>query len=544
MTDGDALYRAIVARPEDDTPRLVYADWLEENGHEEEAEFIRLECRLEASTPDLPEYTELTERCEELRLWLQTYAPKKLRLPKRSLGRLDLSIGSSWWELTSRGFPWMLNVSQIELRLGAKGVRRLATVIEKAFTILPTRFLVVDFPAIEDLAEFLKQPVVSSIGQLSVSTSEQAGDDAARLIAECRLLRNLRDLTLTFPVGEAGANALAWSEHLARLEWLGLDTFQLLPATIRILSAGSWFRRLRKVYLADHLSAEAFEELCRLSPFPELHTLNLLNNSFPVSSWHTFARSKSFPKLTTLNLAGTDMSSGQMEALANAKNINLGLLDLSSCSIGNEGVHALVTAKWIDSLHWLDLATNRLGPGAVKRIAKCRKLSNLKYLALYDNTISGTGLHAIAGSAFLHNLSTLLLGVTYAKHRNFNSDVCRNFLEKLDLPKLRRLSLSGLPIDARSVRVLTDKKFRNLTRLELANCKLTDEAMPDLLTSPTLQGLIELNLQGNSLKAGVIPLTDKRILPRLSTCRLFDNSIPGDLYNKIARRRPGVLRLM
>jgi uncharacterized protein (TIGR02996 family) len=43
MTDRDALYRAILAHPEDDTPRLVYADWLEENGRSEEAEIIRVE---------------------------------------------------------------------------------------------------------------------------------------------------------------------------------------------------------------------------------------------------------------------------------------------------------------------------------------------------------------------------------------------------------------------------------------------------------------------------------------------------------------------
>lgn len=30
-TDGDMLYRAILADPGNDTPRLVYADWLQEN---------------------------------------------------------------------------------------------------------------------------------------------------------------------------------------------------------------------------------------------------------------------------------------------------------------------------------------------------------------------------------------------------------------------------------------------------------------------------------------------------------------------------------
>ena len=41
MTDRDAILEAIFAAPEDDAPRLVYADWLDENGHPEQAEFVR-----------------------------------------------------------------------------------------------------------------------------------------------------------------------------------------------------------------------------------------------------------------------------------------------------------------------------------------------------------------------------------------------------------------------------------------------------------------------------------------------------------------------
>lgn len=42
--DGAALLAAIIANPDEDTPRLVYADWLQENGQEERAEFIRSQC--------------------------------------------------------------------------------------------------------------------------------------------------------------------------------------------------------------------------------------------------------------------------------------------------------------------------------------------------------------------------------------------------------------------------------------------------------------------------------------------------------------------
>jgi uncharacterized protein (TIGR02996 family) len=46
VTDGDALIRSILANPSDDAPRLVYADWLEEHGRAEYAEFIRVQVEL------------------------------------------------------------------------------------------------------------------------------------------------------------------------------------------------------------------------------------------------------------------------------------------------------------------------------------------------------------------------------------------------------------------------------------------------------------------------------------------------------------------
>jgi uncharacterized protein (TIGR02996 family) len=38
--------RAIIDRPDDDLPRLVYADWLDEHGEPERAEYIRVQCEL------------------------------------------------------------------------------------------------------------------------------------------------------------------------------------------------------------------------------------------------------------------------------------------------------------------------------------------------------------------------------------------------------------------------------------------------------------------------------------------------------------------
>jgi uncharacterized protein (TIGR02996 family) len=49
-SDEQALLAAIVAAPGDDTPRLVYADWLDENGHPYRAEGVRVGCELSRLT--------------------------------------------------------------------------------------------------------------------------------------------------------------------------------------------------------------------------------------------------------------------------------------------------------------------------------------------------------------------------------------------------------------------------------------------------------------------------------------------------------------
>src|SRR5262249_51734963 len=45
--EAEGFLQAILAAPEDDTPRLVYADWLEERG-DPRGEFIRIQCELAA----------------------------------------------------------------------------------------------------------------------------------------------------------------------------------------------------------------------------------------------------------------------------------------------------------------------------------------------------------------------------------------------------------------------------------------------------------------------------------------------------------------
>lgn len=48
VNEQSAFLAAIISAPDDDTPRLVYADWLQEHGDDARAEFIRLQCEKAA----------------------------------------------------------------------------------------------------------------------------------------------------------------------------------------------------------------------------------------------------------------------------------------------------------------------------------------------------------------------------------------------------------------------------------------------------------------------------------------------------------------
>src|SRR5262245_39478643 len=86
MSPDDAFLRAILESPDDDTPRLIYADWPEDRGRPERAEFIRVQCALarlpedDARLPGLEaRERELLEEHEEewagpLRPWLVRWA--------------------------------------------------------------------------------------------------------------------------------------------------------------------------------------------------------------------------------------------------------------------------------------------------------------------------------------------------------------------------------------------------------------------------------------------------------------------------------------
>jgi uncharacterized protein (TIGR02996 family) len=76
MPDDPAFIRMIAATPDDDAPRLVYADVLEERGDAASvarAEFIRVQCERARLVPDSPPWRVLWRRDADLLDWARKW---------------------------------------------------------------------------------------------------------------------------------------------------------------------------------------------------------------------------------------------------------------------------------------------------------------------------------------------------------------------------------------------------------------------------------------------------------------------------------------
>ncbi len=539
MIDPDelALFRAIARNPDDDTARLAYADWLQENGRTEEGEFVRTQCRLATTEPNDPEYPALIDRDEELRLWLKTHAPG----PRPTFpGGLSVDGGPLWWWQSHRGFPRFLEFDGYE-RYGVKAMRGLASALERAFDALPTRWLVVRYVTTAQLVALLKQPVLVGLSHLTVQldTTEDEADTVAKALAGCRHLRNLRGLSLAVTCSDVGCESLAnapWSN----LEWFSLTCHAISPAGLRALASADWFRRLPALTLDDGLPSNTFEAFTHLPAFPRLHTLDLSRNDFTESAWEAFSRTRTFPALTKLVCDDGNFVGTRSNSLVAAMGFALSVLSLARCGTG-AFVDNLACAPWASSLRILNLSQNSLARSEVKTITACKRFTSLQHLDLSGGALSATGLSALAANPALRGVRALQLACPL-DYNGLTPAHLDQFLAKLNMPDLRHLDLSGCPVGATAAKKLAAPKFASLRRLALKGCKLSDTAVAALVGAPAMRNLIQLDLNDNGLKVGPKNLGDPSVLPDLASCSLGGNPIAAPVVRKL-RVRPGVTGL-
>lgn len=120
MTQDDAFLQAIMDNPDDDAPRLIYADWLDERD-DPRGEFIRVQCRLATMARDdersLP-LEQLERRLLEGHqdVWLGTLRPLLARWTFRR-GFLDKVAVAPSVYLQHDAIPCPATVRHLEVEL-------------------------------------------------------------------------------------------------------------------------------------------------------------------------------------------------------------------------------------------------------------------------------------------------------------------------------------------------------------------------------------------------------------------------------------------
>lgn len=225
--DERAFLDAICAQPDDDTARLVYADWLTENGQPNRGEFIRVEIEL-VRTPPTTEDDErrrrvLFERRADLlkrykSVWLAPFLP--------------FAKESSF----DRGFVQALEVPADTFLQSA----------EKWFALTPLTRIKFTSRSIYDppVAELFATPHLARLEAIDLTSQELVAADIERL-AEHPNLARLRELVLTWnAVRSEGAKVLAQMPQLHELRALDLRSNGISDPGARALAESPYLAYL------------------------------------------------------------------------------------------------------------------------------------------------------------------------------------------------------------------------------------------------------------------------------------------------------------
>lgn len=214
----------ILARPQDDAPRLRYAEWLEAE-QDPLGEFIHVQCRLAELPADDPDVLEWEGREQEL----------LAEHEKQWVGAL---AGMVQWCVFRRGF-----IEEIALT-SAQFLRHAPALFRRA-----------------PIQEVHLSRVRDHVTRLASSTF---------LRKPCYL-----DLSAN-PLHDNGITTLACSPYLARVQGLNLSSSGIGDLGLKALASSPYLTGLRELYLCDnHISDAGIRALAGSPLADQLQTLHL-----------------------------------------------------------------------------------------------------------------------------------------------------------------------------------------------------------------------------------------------------------------------------
>jgi uncharacterized protein (TIGR02996 family) len=382
----------VLDHPDDDSPRLVYADWLEDNGQPERAELIRVQCEL-ARVPEWASGRHLL-KAREQELWREHNREWSAHLPR-------------WARTGSREFRRGF-VARVEVSAG-----RFFKEGEELFELTPLEEV-----CLSDIeghrGQLAECPALARLSALDLSPTPLRGPEAVDLVASSQL-DNLTTLKLR---GAARRNALVLypldgpAASLPRLRALHVWSTVILPDEVRRLRCDEGQTSITKFELHSDtgLSAEVVQALVDLPQLINLRELCLATNLIRYDGLRALARSPHLANLTVLDLSFNWFGGQGPEPLTTSPLLTqLSTLRLRKCDVGTAGARAFADSPLLGRLRVLGLSFNGIDDEGARALAESYHLraGNLAVLDLSENNIGNEGARAFAEAPYLDGLSLL-----------------------------------------------------------------------------------------------------------------------------------------
>jgi uncharacterized protein (TIGR02996 family) len=317
-----AFLQDIKDHPDDDTPRLIFADWLEEHGQPERAALIRVQVERARLPEADPRQRQLAAEEQQLLrehgdAWL---GPLRLLADRWEFRRGLLHLDVNTWRfrdprVTESHADEFLWVERLHLRgLDSRSVAR-----------------------------FTEPSFLAHFRQLDLSEG------------------------LIF---KEGALVLAHSPALAGLSLLGLGGNAIEDAGLAVLAASPHLAGLRVLQLwGNRLGDVAAHTLARSPHLNRLTTLDLMGNHLGASGAAALAAAPPCARLTALDLTYNGLGPRGASALADSPFMaNLTALGLRGNQIRGAGATSLASSPYLRNLRLLDVRANHIDPGGAARL--------------------------------------------------------------------------------------------------------------------------------------------------------------------------------
>ena len=409
----DSFFTDIVSRPDDDGPRLVLADWLEDQG-DPRGEFIRIQCELAQLDWDVPRFDELSLQESDL---LRRHRAKWVKLADKTTGvayggydPFGVLLGESRRVYFHRG---LLEYAVF------KDFKRFEHHCEDLVRDnLIRRIAFNDLPATR-IEPFLQSKVASCLR--SVDFAQFRIGEHLDTFKESEFAANVESLAFSeCHLGDYGIEKLLTPDNdrqekaLANVKELDLSFNSLrTPAQIKAVLAWPGIKQLRRLSLGLNSLENSIELLGRAKQLTGLFSLNLWGNDLTKGASDGFGRfcsASHFKRLVQLDLGHCYLKEGSLELLAKMKLPALRFLDVGTNKLGAEAPAVLSSARWCPGLRRLDLGDNELGDAGIAHIAADPNFSGLTHLCVRQNNVTAKGIESLIKSETLNEIRFLNIG--------------------------------------------------------------------------------------------------------------------------------------